>query len=221
MFWRRKDVVKRFKKKKEKGAWHKMTGSKKQDQSCHFNFGFDVVVLRFYLLFLFVNCWCCCCCEAAVKPSPVVNVTAVTGVSVELKCKVRLQECGDFYSIEWYRENNPGGLDNNVNSNIIEDEHKQFRSKQASESAGRGKRQVSGYVRHKREAQSEGEPYEVPQTVESERVYVYRHHSGLAKSEGSWEGRAEHQYDTKRHVMTIRFGFLKTSTSKIVQIFFS
>jgi hypothetical protein len=34
---------------------------------------------------------------------------------------------------------------------------------------------------------------------------VYRHHSGQAKSEGSWESRAEHQYDAKRHVMTIRF----------------
>ena len=49
------------------------------------------------------------------------------------------------------------------------------------------------------------ETYDPVPTIESERVYVYRHHSGLAKSEGSWEGRAEHQYDAKRHIMTIRY----------------
>ena len=189
-----------------------MTSSKEKHQSCHSEFNFEVVA--FLYIFLFLNC---CCCEAAVK-TPVVNVTAVTGVSVELKCKVRLQECGNFYSIEWYRENNPGGLDNNVNNNVIDDEHKQFKSKQTSESAGRGKRQVPGIVRRQRDVQSEGEPYEVPLTVESERVYVYRHHSGLAKSEGSWEGRAEHQYDTKRHVMTIRFGFFLFSEDIYVHI---
>jgi hypothetical protein len=135
----------------------KMTSSKKKYQSCHSNFDFDVV-LHLYLLLFFNSC--CCCCEAALK-TPVLNVTAVTGVSVELKCKVRLQECGNFYSIEWYRENNAGGLDNNVNSNIIEDEHKQFKSKQANESPGRGKRQANSNVRHKRDVQNDGEPYEV------------------------------------------------------------
>ena len=192
-----------------------MTSSKEKHQSCHSEFNFEVVA--FLYIFLFLNC---CCCEAAVK-TPVVNVTAVTGVSFELKCKVRLQECGNFYSIEWYRENNPGGLDNNVNNNVIDDEHnKQFKSKQTSESAGRGKRHAGpGNVRRQRDVQSEGEPYEVPLTVESERVYVYRHHSGLAKSEGSWEGRAEHQYDTKRHVMTIRFGFFFCSLKTFMFIY--
>ena len=33
-----------------------------------------------------------------------VNVTAVTGVDVDLKCKIRLEECGNFYSVAWYRE---------------------------------------------------------------------------------------------------------------------
>ena len=30
------------------------------------------------------------------------NITASTGITVNLKCKVRLNECGHFYSIEWY-----------------------------------------------------------------------------------------------------------------------
>ena len=30
------------------------------------------------------------------------NITASTGITVDLKCKVRLNECGHFYSIEWY-----------------------------------------------------------------------------------------------------------------------
>ena len=78
------------------------------------------------------------------------NVTAVAGVDVDLRCKVRLHECGNFFSIEWYRE-------------------------------------------HKGE-----------QDPRSERVYVYRHHSGQAKAEGAWAGRASHGYDGRRHLMTVR-----------------
>eukprot|EP00094_Tigriopus_californicus_P006888 TCALIF_06634-PA protein Name:"Similar to HMCN2 Hemicentin-2 (Homo sapiens)" AED:0.02 eAED:0.03 QI:0/0.5/0.28/0.85/1/1/7/253/1111 len=78
--------------------------------------------------------------------SPPLNITAVTGISVDLRCKVKLHECGNFYSIEWYRH-----LPGNVN----------------------------------------------------ERVYVYRHHSGNAKSEGSWENRARHVYNAKRHAMRV------------------
>lgn len=32
------------------------------------------------------------------------NITAVTGISVDLRCKVKLHECGNFFSIAWYRE---------------------------------------------------------------------------------------------------------------------
>ena len=32
------------------------------------------------------------------------NITAVTGISVDLRCKVKLHECGNFFSIVWYRE---------------------------------------------------------------------------------------------------------------------
>lgn len=32
------------------------------------------------------------------------NATAVTGIAVDLRCKVKLHECGNFFSIEWYRE---------------------------------------------------------------------------------------------------------------------
>ena len=33
------------------------------------------------------------------------NVTAVQGVSIiELKCRVRVRDCGNFHSIKWYKE---------------------------------------------------------------------------------------------------------------------
>ena len=75
------------------------------------------------------------------------NVTAVAGIDVDLRCKVKLHECGNFYSIEWYRE---------------------FLGRNA------------------------------------ERVYVYRHHTGQAKAEGIWQGRANHFYDSKRHLMRVQ-----------------
>ena len=31
------------------------------------------------------------------------NVTASSGISIELKCKVRFHDCGNFYSIKWYK----------------------------------------------------------------------------------------------------------------------
>ena len=36
-----------------------------------------------------------------------------------------------------------------------------------------------------------------------ERVYVYRHHSGVSKAEGAWSGRASHIYDTSRFQMIV------------------
>ena len=36
-----------------------------------------------------------------------------------------------------------------------------------------------------------------------ERVYVYRHHSGVSKAEGVWSGRASHTYDTSRLSMVV------------------
>ena len=36
-----------------------------------------------------------------------------------------------------------------------------------------------------------------------ERVYVYRHHSGVSKAEGVWSGRASHIYDTSRLSMVV------------------
>ena len=170
---------------------------------------------------LFLFCFFAFECGAALKAQtapPPLNLTAVTGVSVELRCKVRLQDCGNFYSIEWYRDNNNNNVvhDNNVNTN--DDDDDENRRLKTSDATSRGKRETrnqflnfkssefgnneSSKLRPKRQP---SESYETPANVESERVYVYRHHSGLAKSEGSWESRAEHQYDAKRHVMTIRF----------------
>ena len=57
---------------------------------------------------------------------------------------MRVHECGNFYSIVWYRE-----------------------------------------------------------TEVQERVYVYRHHSGVSKAEGAWSGRASHIYDTARFLMIV------------------
>ena len=37
-----------------------------------------------------------------------------------------------------------------------------------------------------------------------QRVYVYRHHSGISKPEGHWVNRARHIYDTKKHIMRVR-----------------
>ena len=41
------------------------------------------------------------------------------------------------------------------------------------------------------------------ETELQERVYVYRHHSGVSKAEGSWSGRASHIYDTSRFLMIV------------------
>ena len=57
---------------------------------------------------------------------------------------MKVHECGNFYSIVWYRE-----------------------------------------------------------TEVQERVYVYRHHSGVSKAEGVWSGRASHIYDTSRLSMVV------------------
>ena len=66
---------------------------------------------------------------------PPLNLTAVTGVSVDLKCKVRLQECGNFFSIEWYRDNTVAFRENAIDDES--DENKESKSKQMS---GRTKR---------------------------------------------------------------------------------
>ena len=42
-----------------------------------------------------------------------------------------------------------------------------------------------------------------------QRVYVYRHHSGISKPEGHWTGRARHIYDTKKHLMRVKLSPLK------------
>ena len=77
---------------------------------------------------------------------PPMNITAVSGVSVDLRCKVRLHDCGNFFNIQWYKE-------------------------------------------------MTGKP--------SERVYIYIHQSAMVKSEHSWKRRANHTYDSKRHVMKV------------------
>ena len=173
-------------------------------------FNFEVAFLSQLLLTSLLTSRSCDAANAQKTSQSPLNVTAVTGVAVELKCKVRLQDCGNFYSIEWYRVASAGAThDNSVSFNDDDDDdHRQLPG------GGRGKRLVDDDVgvgfdatsgRSRRQASSASpETLDPVMPVEIERVYVYRHHSGIAKSEGSWEGRAQHQYDTKRHVMTIR-----------------
>jgi hypothetical protein len=42
-----------------------------------------------------------------------------------------------------------------------------------------------------------------------QRVYVYRHRSGISKPESHWTGRARHIYDTKKHLMRVKLSPLK------------
>ena len=37
----------------------------------------------------------------------------------------------------------------------------------------------------------------------TERLFVYRHKVGVAKTEGAWRGRARHVYDPYSHVMRV------------------
>ena len=183
-----------------------MTTSKNTHLS---KFNFEVALL---VSLIFVSLTTLQRCDAAQKMSQQatsLNVTAVTGVAVELKCKVRLQDCGNFFSIDWYRDATVNVVqDNNVNvgHDTDEDDDDGVESRRQLSSNARGKRDAEHGGRRVRQTSSDSpETYDPVPTIESERVYVYRHHSGLAKSEGSWEGRAEHQYDAKRHIMTIRY----------------
>jgi len=130
--------------------------------------------------------------------APTVNATGVIGSGVDLKCKVKLQECGNFFSIEWYRDflsipnHGQGGEPELVAHKFSHRQRRHHHHHHSDEMKPRQRRETS--------EEEEGRP-----TVETERVYVYRHHSGLSKSEGLWEGRASHQYDTRRHIMTVRY----------------
>lgn len=141
---------------------------------------------------------------------PNVNATGVMGSGVDLKCKVKLQECGNFFSIEWYRDFvslASGSREGEPELVAHKTSHRQRRHHHLRyPQVWRGPESdwnhtADGRPRARREA---GEEEDGQPAVESERVYVYRHHSGLSKSEGLWEGRASHQYDTRRHVMTVR-----------------
>lgn len=51
------------------------------------------------------------------------NVTAVQGVSIiELKCRVRVRDCGNFHSIKWYKEPiDQEGRGRQVTDDIVDD----------------------------------------------------------------------------------------------------
>ena len=107
-------------------------------------------------------------------------------MSVDLLCRVRLRECGNFYSIEWYREARrppparpPPPIPDPPAHGSRHGHYDELIMAASSKSA------VS------------------PAASSSERLYVYRHTTGVAKSEGAWRGRARHSYDSKRHVMRL------------------
>ena len=136
------------------------------------------------------------------------NITASTGITVDLKCKVRLNECGHFYSIEWYWQKPkilrpfsplmPPQEDVNIFQQNI-----QLSNEQNVDRFGDG--QSSHFDL---QDLSSTELLNQP-SKESERVFVYRHNSGVAKAENRWKGRAQHKYDTNRHLMRISLSKLK------------
>ena len=125
------------------------------------------------------------------------NITASTGITVDLKCKVRLNECGHFYSIEWYwqKPKNQRSFSNYQNLPLSNEQNlDQF-----------GDGESSNFdLRNLGSSELLNEPSQM-----SERVFVYRHNSGVAKAENRWKSRAEHIYDPNRHLMRIRLSKLK------------
>ena len=130
------------------------------------------------------------------------NITASAGITVDLKCKVRLNECGHFYSIEWYWQK------------------PQNTRKIAGSMTSRKDDTILPYtyqntIRFVDEISPSSSLQELESSMlneassKSERVFVYRHNSGVAKAENRWKGRAEHIYDSNRHIMRIRLSRLK------------
>ena len=135
------------------------------------------------------------------------NITASTGITVDLKCKVRLNECGHFYSIEWYWQKTQS-----QRKSLRSVSHQQrdetflgnFDKKQ-----GLNTFQFGDVHSSNSEFQSIASPMLNEASSPSERVFVYRHNSGVGKAENRWKGRAEHIYDPNRHLMRIRLSRLK------------
>jgi hypothetical protein len=130
------------------------------------------------------------------------NITASAGITVDLKCKVRLNECGHFYSIEWHwlKPQNthkiPGSILSRQDDNILSYANQNTIPFVDEISPGSSLKQIESSMLN-----------EV--SSKSERVFVYRHNSGVAKAENRWKGRAVHIYDSNRHVMRIRLSRLK------------
>ena len=127
------------------------------------------------------------------------NFTASTGITVDLKCKVRLNECGNFYSIEWYWQDD-------------QNQRKPSRVVPPHDHDAGGKSQAQNTLQLDNNLSSASDFETIGSSIpntKSERVYVYRHYSGLAKAENRWKGRAQHIYDPKRHMMRIRLSRLK------------
>ena len=114
----------------------KMNNSKQNWLSIKFNF--EALLLLTLLLFD---------SHAASKTGnaapPPVNVTAVTGVSVDLKCKVRLQECGNFFSIEWYRDKTVAFRDD-----VIDDDSAENKETKNNQMSGRVARNIPDPSEH-------------------------------------------------------------------------
>ena len=93
-----------FSMKRKKSSWHWPRGGEAVSQAAAAKATFcilndDVKRLYFFLLFM---CITACPVHTGLSGSSgsqrqhPLNITAVTGITVELKCKVKLHECGNF-----------------------------------------------------------------------------------------------------------------------------
>lgn len=92
-----------FSMKRKKSSWHWPRGGEAVSQAAAAKATFcilndDVKRLYFFLLFM---CITACPVHTGLSGSGSqrqhpLNITAVTGITVELKCKVKLHECGNF-----------------------------------------------------------------------------------------------------------------------------
>ena len=131
------------------------------------------------------------------------NITASTGITVDLKCKVRLNECGHFYSIEWYwqKDTSSGNSQSHHGDDtFLGDFEKSYGANAISFGDGLSSHTNLEGMGHSLRSDAS--------SSQSERVFVYRHNSGVAKAENRWKGRANHIYDPNRHLMRIQLSRL-------------
>ena len=82
--------------KRKKSSWDWPTGGRRRGVATFCILNDDVKRLCFLLLFICITGPRPASTSEGQRPKHPLNITAVTGITVELKCKVRLHECGNF-----------------------------------------------------------------------------------------------------------------------------